>query len=488
MGCLFPLYRHTPQLKCRFFDTGFTICTTSFKPCLNRYHTTCFKAGVPFPTRLKNNEGLRLPSSIKNWAHFICESCTVRAVLGRELHRSPQDTSLLMLERMRIIDLANHWAAGTTTTYNSKFTVIQEFERDYQVAVLSPTPLAAPPHGPAIRLMWAQERYCMFPSRWKRSSNLPVATVRWGTIRALRSAAGQFWAWDLIQTNPDRLMRDSDNRPILVDRCSPTDELVYTLFSDGMKRRLGEHTDPATALLDQHVRWIDEHFHILFTQSTTALDRILYCQAAIANLAGWLGWLRAMETFSLTWGDITIVPPAEAASLGLPDLTGMVSLRLLPQTKSNRTMTADVILAYESASGFNLGLWFFRLIHLVQPTDPAPCIFQHPNGTVWSSHFFRHTFLYPLLELQQTLGDPYLQRFDGTPGNSIKDKFWSFHCYRRGARTHVSRKRVLSIRSATGAEVSEHARWRRSRQGMDMPTAYLEWSLTDRLMITLLCM
>jgi hypothetical protein len=89
---------------------------------------------------------------------------------------------------------------------------------------------------------------------------------------------------------------------------------------------------------------------------------------------------------------------------------------------------------------------------------------------------------------QRQLGDAYLQKFDGSPGNSIPEGFWSFHCYRRGARTHVSRARPTNVRAALKAEVMEHARWRRSRGSMDMPTAYLEWSFEDRIMLTLLCM
>jgi hypothetical protein len=81
-----------------------------------------------------------------------------------------------------------------------------------------------------------------------------------------------------------------------------------------------------------------------------------------------------------------------------------------------------------------------------------------------------------------------LQKFDGSPGNSIPERFWSFHCYRRGARTHVSRSRSTNVRGATKAETMEHARWRVSRGSMDMPTAYLEWSFEDRILLTLLCM
>ena len=59
---------------------------------------------------------------------------------------------------------------------------------------------------------------------------------------------------------------------------------------------------------------------------------------------------------------------------------------------------------------------------------------------------------------------------------------------RRGAKTHVSRKRPTNQRNATGDEVYEHGRWRQKRSSMDMNRAYTDWSFEDRVMITLLCM
>jgi hypothetical protein len=101
---------------------------------------------------------MHYPKDIAAYAHFICEACTVRSVLGRELSLYPADTVLVMLERARFIDLTNHWARGTLKTYQSKFNIISEFARDLRVPVLTPTPLTYPPNGEAFPLMWAQER------------------------------------------------------------------------------------------------------------------------------------------------------------------------------------------------------------------------------------------------------------------------------------------------------------------------------------------
>jgi hypothetical protein len=116
-------------------------------------------------------------------------------------------------------------------------------------------------------------------------------------------------------------------------------------------------------------------------------------------------------------------------------------------------------------------------------------ICRHSNGTVWTSRYFRTTYLWPSLHDQRLQGDPTLQAFDSsTPGFSIPEKFYSSNSYRRGGRTHVSKKRPGCIRKATEAEVTEHARWRKRREQLDMPSQYLGWSLDDRLAVTLLCM
>jgi hypothetical protein len=44
---------------------------------------------------------------------FICEACTVRAVLGREFTWTSINMQLLMLERIRLIDMAQAWTSLT---------------------------------------------------------------------------------------------------------------------------------------------------------------------------------------------------------------------------------------------------------------------------------------------------------------------------------------------------------------------------------------
>jgi hypothetical protein len=305
-----PLSWFEPQFCCHFCDTSFTLDGRPFHPCFTRYHPVCLCIGLPFQSRLQGSKGLRCPPRTEVWRQFVCEACTVRAVLFRELSRNAEDIVLLMLERVRIVDTTNHWAYDTLKTYNSKFNVIREFEKTFLVSVLPHTPLSHPPCGPSIRLMWAQERYSLYPARWHHHSTEKDSLVKFATVRGLRSAASHHWTWDLLHVLPAQLTLGFWDKPTVVAGCSPTDELVYTIFTDGMKHRLGDNVKPSVALLDQHVSWMDAHFKTLHLSAVH--DPVLRrntCRAAVTNLIAWLGWLRAGENFGLTWGVVSMTPP-----------------------------------------------------------------------------------------------------------------------------------------------------------------------------------
>jgi hypothetical protein len=140
-----------------------------------------------------------------------------------------------------------------------------------------------------------------------------------------------------------------------------------------------------------------------------------------------------------------------------------------------------VVIAYTTASGLSLCLCLDRLRANLpaSPLLPTAHILAHPTGIPWTSHYYRHTFLYPALAVCRALGDPFLQTFDDSPGNSIQERIWSFKTQRRSGRSEASRKRPWTLRAATNTEVVEHGRWRISRSTLDMPLAYLEWSIED---------
>jgi hypothetical protein len=166
-GCWKTLKVDEPLFRCHFCDSGFVMKGCRFKPCLARYHPGCLRMGAPFTTRLDNDKGLLCPDAFALYRGFICENCRVRPVLGWELQRTPVDTALLMLERATLIDTFNHWSEGTIKVYKSKLNVIQDFERDFPIHVLPRPTFTAPPLSASRPLMWAQERYSLYPTRWK---------------------------------------------------------------------------------------------------------------------------------------------------------------------------------------------------------------------------------------------------------------------------------------------------------------------------------
>ena len=101
-------------------------------------------------------------------------------------------------------------------------------------------------------------------------------------------------------------------------------------------------------------------------------------------------------------------------------------------------------------------------------------MFSHPDGTAWTSAYFRFRYyLYHALEAQREI-ESLLCVFDGTPGNSIRENFCSLHCYRGGAQSHVScgGKKLGRYHRATEAQVYEHGWWHCQRSGEKIDVMY----------------
>jgi hypothetical protein len=136
---------------------------------------------------------------------------------------------------------------------------------------------------------------------------------------------------------------------------------------------------------------------------------------------------------------VRITSPLHGPRVGLAMGTGVLELRLLHETKSNRTKVADFVIAYACALGLSLGLWVKRLRRL------------------WPD------------------------------GNRIEDTYYSMGTYRRGGRSSCT-KRTNGTLQATPAEVYEHGRWTVKQSKENMPTRYNELTLDDCINLTLLCM
>jgi hypothetical protein len=388
------------------------------------------------------------------------------------------DNELLLLERMRIIDIAHSWSPGTHLQYQSKLAYVRGFEaRHPGLNILSLAHPLAPPAGPTIPLMWAEEAYSLRLSN--RRDNLPVT---YGTVRQLRAAVSQYHMTGLINGHTGSLHRDQQGR-VAIAPGRATDDASLKHFSDGLSTRIGNEAKPSVSLLDRHIRALDDECTRRYHGATTARARLLWAKAGLANQFLWLGWLRASEALGLRLQDLEIIEPQQAAERDLPDGCGAIIMWLNPETKTSRQSRADVVLAYRTISGHRPGLWVKRLLALIPKGDPNARVFAHEDGSQWDSLYFRRTFLYPVLTRLRDEGDPYLRPYANIPA-----AFYSLHSYRRGARTQASKLRGSLTRRATPDEIYEHARWRKSRSSERIDVIYREWPLTDRVQVTLHCM
>lgn len=453
-------------------------------PCGTRYCAACLQAGEPFTTRLKEGKGLCFPKRAdpSHLPNYTCEACQVRAILGRELRYCPKDIHLLRLERMRLLDTIHHLSESSWKTYKYPLRRIQEFETYFGVDILSPTPIQTPPRSACIPLMWAQLNYTL------RESRTPGERVKYSSSRMLRSAASAFYEWDLLMSRPEQVMKlGKGDQSWVTPYVRPTDELGYSLFSSGMQRRMGDVSKKSFALQYKHVKFLDSQFRELYAKATSHNERHEIATAGTANLTFWLGWLRGGEGFGLKWDDVKTVPPEAGPLHGLPNGIGFVEFRLLPETKTNSSSVADVVIAHTTWSGLSLGWWMEELQQFT-PTD-GESLFSTPKCPTWTSGYFRSQHVWRHLETLRAMGEPSLACFSDEVGQRICDRVYSMHSWRRGANTFCERfEPGLQLRRARPDELYEHARWSRRGSSEEMHVHYREWDLPPRIGITQFCM
>jgi hypothetical protein len=168
---------------CLFRKIGYELDGTLLTPFENQYHPECIKVGKPFKTRLvRATLGLQYPPAMTHFP-FICEACTVRAVLGRDLTRTSGDIQLLMLERMRLIDMAHAWASLTlqgTARYLGRLSNFRQkygFGQKYGIDLLPKAPINQPPRSAVILLLWGVLEYTLQTSR-KTGEGIKCNTAR----------------------------------------------------------------------------------------------------------------------------------------------------------------------------------------------------------------------------------------------------------------------------------------------------------------------
>ena len=106
---------------------------------------------------------------------------------------------------------------------------------------------------------------------------------------------------------------------------------------------------------------------------------------------------------------------------------GAIEYSLGMETKSDPCQTADVVVAWESISGLNLGQWLVRLLSY-EPTLPGR-LFSTDVQANWTSRHFREHYAWPFLEQMRRDGEPTLRAFGATKGKRIQDKVYSLHSW-----------------------------------------------------------
>jgi hypothetical protein len=231
---------------------------------------------------------------------------------------------------------------------------------------------------------------------------------------------------------PGHVYRYSDNTVIGVSRLSPTYSLIATFGNKGMMRRLGNERRPPFALRYSQVAFNQEFRGMQYDGcGDDWLSKYEYASANVDETCAWGGWLREADTFSLDDEDVEIITPANGGLHNLPIEVGAVLLTLGPDTKGQSSKRVDVPLEDTFASGISPHYWYLKVMECKEKLGwiGGP-LFRHSNSQRWTSSYFKSTHVYPLLHIQRNRGDLSLAPYDGSPGNIIEAKFYSFGMYR----------------------------------------------------------
>ena len=249
-GCRTPCGRQ-PTWTCLFCRSGFSTDGRSYRPCQIRYHIGCVRSGPPFRSRHRDpSQGLSFNQEFADFP-FVCEYCTVRANLGRDLNATHLDMQLLMLERMRMIDCSNAWSPGTSRSVASNLRQLRRFAGRFGIpwnTLHFQEQITAPPRGPSMLVLWTMEWHTL-----QTTGKEPGERVRYNSARHLWSALHSRLAWEGTLLPEGLAFREKDrlNLPPLV---SASGSLLVQLTTSGMERRLGTDSNPSIALQAQHVR------------------------------------------------------------------------------------------------------------------------------------------------------------------------------------------------------------------------------------------
>jgi hypothetical protein len=176
---------------CLFREIEYELDGTFFSPCENQYHPEFIKVGKTFKTRLvRSTLGLQYPPPAMTHFPFICEACTVRAVLGRELTWTSGHMQLLMLKRMRLIDMAHAWASSNLQGTARYLGRLSNFGQKYGIELVPKAPITHPLRSAVIPLLWGVLEYTL------QTSPKTGEGIEYNTARSLQSVASAYHLWE----------------------------------------------------------------------------------------------------------------------------------------------------------------------------------------------------------------------------------------------------------------------------------------------------
>jgi hypothetical protein len=141
-----------------------------------------------------------------------------------------------------MIDAAHYWAQSTIGTNARNLRKLRSFCGMYDIPMFDSATLVAPPATASIPIMWAMEEYTL------QKSAKTNGRIRFNTARALRSAASSLYSWEMALAHPGHVYQDSSRRTLKTQGVSPSDDLLLTLSTKGMAKRLGTEVKPSAAL------------------------------------------------------------------------------------------------------------------------------------------------------------------------------------------------------------------------------------------------
>ena len=250
---------------------------------------------------------------------------------------------------MRMIDTAHANSVSTLSQYRTVLARMDKFFVQSSLPLMhhqmNLPNIAHPPLSLAITMFWSMAYYTTVPSLHSTGE-----TPSWNTTRLQRSALSFYKSWWASVCSPGDFF--VDNRRLMSDpKLSPTDTILATHTASGMASRLGTESRPSLALNQRHVHWNQNARILSLRTNLTLIERYEQVAAQVAELIFWLGWLRSSETFGIRVQDVEITPPINHGKYGLPLGVGVILLRLLSTTKSQRNKQADMVIAFKTASG-----------------------------------------------------------------------------------------------------------------------------------------